>query len=382
MLTSVNPDRKQQIFMTADAVGGVWQYALDLARGLHPHGVETTLAVLGPRPDASRLDEAGAVDGLTLMPLDLPLDWTAATADEVLRASSALAALADEAGADLVHLNSAALGAAASFRAPVVIGCHSCVATWWEAVRSGPVPDDFLWRAKLVLQGYRAAAALIAPTAAFADVTCRTYGLGEAPDVVHNGRSRIAPRRDRPAFSASFAFTAGRLWDDGKNLAVIDRAAARLQIPIVAAGPTEGPNGARIDLRHAKPLGPLSGAEIARWLRACPIFLSSALYEPFGLAVLEAAQAGCPLVLSDIPSFRELWDGAALFVPAQDDRAFARAVEEIVKDPDLRARMGAAAMKRALHYSVEAMAAETLAIYRSLLVAADAQARPHEKAIA
>jgi hypothetical protein len=44
--------------------------------------------------------------------------------------------------------------------------------------------------------------------------------------------------------------------------------------------------------------------------------------------------------------------------------------------------MGAAAMKRALHYSVEAMAAETLAIYRPLLVAADAKARPHEKAIA
>ena len=382
MLTAVDPGRKQQIFMTADAVGGVWQYALDLAHGLHSHGVETTLALLGPRPDASRIEEASAVDGLTLLPLDLPLDWTAATADEVMRAGATLTALADETGADLVHLNSAGLAAGAGFRAPVVIGCHSCVATWWAAVRSGPVPDDFLWRAKHVLQGYRAADALIAPTAAFADVSCRTYGLGEAPFVVHNGRSRIAPRRDRPAFAASFAFTAGRLWDDGKNLAVIDRAAARLAIPIVVAGPTEGPNGARIDLQHAKSLGPLSGAEIARWLRACPIFLSSALYEPFGLAVLEAAQAGCPLILSDIASFRELWDGAALFVPARDDRAFARAVEEIVKDADLRGRMGAAAMKRALDYSVEAMTAETLAIYRPLLDAAGAQETPHAKAIA
>jgi glycosyltransferase involved in cell wall biosynthesis len=381
-LSAVTPDRNLRLFMTADAVGGVWQYALDLARGLVPHGVETTLAVLGPRPDASQVAEAGAVDGLTLLPLDLPLDWTAATPDEVMRASAALAALADEAGADLVHLNSAALGAGAGFRAPVVIGCHSCVATWWEAVRSGPVPDDFLWRAKFVLQGYRAADALIAPTAAFADNTCRTYGLGEAPYVVHNGRSRIAPRRDRPAFSASFAFTAGRLWDDGKNLAVIDRAAAHIDTPIVAAGPIEGPNGARVDFQHVKPLGPLSGAEIARWLRACPIFVSSALYEPFGLAVLEAAQAGCPLVLSDIPSFRELWDGAALFVPPHSDRAFAQAVEAIVKDADLRARMGAAASKRALHYSVETMAADTLEIYRSLLGGADADERPHERAIA
>ena len=44
------------------------------------------------------------------------------------------------------------------------------------------------------------------------------------------------------------------------------------------------------------------------------VFVSPALYEPFGLAVLEAAQAGCALVLSDIPTFRELWDGVALFV--------------------------------------------------------------------
>ena len=39
-----------RLLMTADAVGGVWTYALDLAAGLAPFGVETTLAVLGPAP--------------------------------------------------------------------------------------------------------------------------------------------------------------------------------------------------------------------------------------------------------------------------------------------------------------------------------------------
>jgi glycosyltransferase involved in cell wall biosynthesis len=369
------------VLLTADAVGGVWPYALGLARGLAPHGIETTLAVLGPGPRPEQAGEANAVPGLTLLPLDLPLDWTAATPDEVKRAGAALAALADEIGADLVHLHSAALGAGGRFGVPVVVGCHSCVATWWEAVRAGPVPDDFLWRAKLVMQGYRAADALIAPTAAFADVTRRTYGLLEPPDVVHNGRSMAAPRPDRPAFSASFAFTAGRLWDEGKNLAVLDRAAVRLSIPVLAAGPTEGPNGARIDLRHLKTLGQISEGEIARWLKPAPVFVSPALYEPFGLAVLEAAQACCPLVLSDIPTFRELWEGAALFVDPDDDRTLAQAVEEIVGDQALRARLGTAACTRARHYSVEAMAAGTLEIYRSLL-ATDSSAASHERAIA
>ena len=48
------------------------------------------------------------------------------------------------------------------------------------------------------------------------------------------------------------------------------------------------------------------------------IFVSSSVYEPFGLAVLEAAGSGAALVLSDIPTFRELWDEAALFAPPGD----------------------------------------------------------------
>jgi glycosyltransferase involved in cell wall biosynthesis len=378
----MTPGRKLQLLMTADAVGGVWPYALDLARGLARHQIETSLAVLGPSPRPDQVEEAGAVPGLTLLPLDVPLDWTATAPAEIRAAGTALAALADEIGADLVHLNNAALGAGARFRAPLIVGCHSCVATWWEAVRSGPVPDDFLWRAKLVLQAYRAADALIAPTAAFADVTRRTYGLRRMPEVVHNGRSIVAYPPDRPGFSAAFAFTAGRLWDEGKNLSVLDRTAGRLRLPVVAAGPTEGPNGARITFQHLKTLGRLNDREIAGWLKAAPIFVSAALYEPFGLAALEAAQAGCPLVLSDIPSFRELWDGAALFAAPDDDRALAEAMERIVADPALRASLGAAARQRALAYSIEAMAAGVSEIYRKVLAPAPLAARPHEDAVA
>jgi glycosyltransferase involved in cell wall biosynthesis len=380
VLPPVTPPAKLRLFMTADAVGGVWQYALDLAQGLVDYGVETTLAVLGPGPDRDQVAAAGAVPGLRLVETELPLDWTAVTPDEVRKAGGALAVLADASGADIVHLNSASLGAGGRFRAPVVIVCHSCIATWWDAVRTGPVPEDFLWRARLVQQGYRAADALIAPTAAFADATRRTYGLRTPPQVVHNGRSVATHRPDRPSLSACFAFTAGRLWDEGKNLAALDRAAGRTSVPIVAAGPTEGPNGARIELSHVKTLGRLGDNDIARWLRASPVFVSTALYEPFGLAVLEAAQAGCPLVLSDIPSFRELWDGAAIFVPPDDDRAIAAALERTIKDAKLREKLEEAARERALDYSVETMAAGVFDIYRPLL--STAGQTPREEAVA
>ena len=355
-----------RVLMTADAVGGVWTYALDLAGGLAAHGVETALAVLGPAPAADQAEAARAVPGLRLLPTGLPLDWLAEGPEEVEAAGRALAGLAEEARADLVHLHSPALAAGARFPAPVVASCHSCVGTWWEAVRGGHLPPDFAWRARLVARGCANAGALVAPTAAFAAATARFYGLAEAPAVVRNGRRPSPlPARD----PAPFAFTAGRLWDEGKNLRALDRAAARLagSVPLLAAGPTEGPGGARVVLGHVRTLGRLGGAEVAHRLAERPVFVSSALYEPFGLSVLEAAQAGCALVLSDIPTFRELWGGAAEFVPAGDDRALAAAIERAARDPDHRARFGAAARARAERYTAEAMAAGTAAAYRALL---------------
>jgi glycosyltransferase involved in cell wall biosynthesis len=94
-----------------------------------------------------------------------------------------------------------------------------------------------------------------------------------------------------------------------------------------------------------------------------PVFVSAALYEPFGLAVLEAAQAGCALVLSDIPTFRELWGEAALFVPARDDRAFAEAIRGLLDDEDRRAALGRAARQRSRRYAAAAMARGMLALY-------------------
>jgi glycosyltransferase involved in cell wall biosynthesis len=162
-------------------------------------------------------------------------------------------------------------------------------------------------------------------------------------------------------------FTAGRLWDEGKNIALLDRAAARLSVPVLAAGPTEGPNGARIALSHIRPLGGLSPTDVAQHLAAKPIFVSPARYEPFGLAVLEAAQAGCALVLSDLPTFRELWEGAALFVAPEDESALAAAIESLTADQALQDSLGAKASEHARRYSVDRMVEGIVAVYRGAL---------------
>jgi glycosyltransferase involved in cell wall biosynthesis len=243
---------------------------------------------------------------------------------------------------------------------------HSCVATWWEAVQGTELPADFAWRTELNRRGLHAADAVVAPTSAFGEMVRRRYALPQAPRTVHNGRT---PPQIPDSAPHDFVFTAGRLWDEGKNLGTLDAAARGIGVPLRAAGPLKGPNGAEVMFEHLHCLGNLGEEELARWLSARPVFVSAALYEPFGLAVLEAASAGCPLILSDIPTFRELWNDVATFVSPRDEAGFTRAIADLVSDDFERAVMGRAARERAKRYTPDAMAAQMASLYRSLLPA-------------
>ncbi len=375
------------VLLTADAVGGVWTYALDLARGLSARGVRSVLVVLGPAPDAAQRAAATAVPGLVLHIPGAPLDWTAESPAALARAAAAVAKIARAEGAALIQLNSPALAAMARFEVPVVAVCHSCLATWWHAVHAmEPIPPDFAWRTALLAKGYARADSLAAPSAAFARATAETYGLARAPAVVHNGRSLPAAADPSAADflsrdAAPFVVTAGRLWDEAKNLRALDGAAAHLKVPVLAAGSTRGPHGAAVMLSHARATGPMSAAAVARCLSRRPVFVSLARYEPFGLAVLEAAQAGCPLVLSDIPTFRELWGGAALFLPRDArDTDIAAAIDALLRDGERRAALRAAARERSHRYRVDAMAEGMLRIYGTVMSARRGMLGEGEKA--
>jgi len=341
----------------------VWQYATDLARALGANEVETILALLGPLPPADQRAAARAIPGVTLIETGLPLDWLADTPDQVRLAGRRISELARHMGVDLVQLNQPALAAGVDFPVPVITAAHSCLATWWQAVEGGPLPEDFAWRAALHGEGLHSAARVVTPSRAFAEATKAAYNLPEMPVAVHNGR---APLPHPPAAMHDFAFTAGRLWDRAKNLATLDRAAARLGVPIKAAGPLSGPHGEQIAFAHLHALGRMSEAALAGCLAARPVFISAARYEPFGLAVLEGAAAGCPLVLSDIPTFRELWDEAAIFVSADDDAGFAAAIEERVGDTALRLAQGEKARAVARRFTPARMAEQMLVLYREL----------------
>jgi glycosyltransferase involved in cell wall biosynthesis len=365
----MSPSAPRHVLMTTDAVGGVWTYALDLSQGLAERGVGVTLAVLGPSPSSAQRAAVEDLASVALIDTGLPLDWLEDDAAALDGAGRALAVLAQGRGADLIHLNSPALAAGVRFPAPVVGACHSCLASWWSAVKAGELPQPFRRRTERLARGYAACDRLIAPSRAFAETTRALYGV--TPQVVHNGRA--GPAADPAAARQPVALTSGRLWDEAKNVATLDRAAAQLSWPVEAAGALEGPGGAAVRLEHIAALGHLSPAQLEARLSQTAVFVSLALYEPFGLGVLEAAQAGCALLLSDIPTFRELWDGAAVFVPPLDDAAAARALDALLGDADEARARGEAARRRAARFSLEAMVERTLDIYAEALAPASRQ---------
>jgi glycogen(starch) synthase len=101
---------------------------------------------------------------------------------------------------------------------------------------------------------------------------------------------------------------------------------------------------------------------------ACVVIPS--LYEPFGIVALEAMAAGAPLVVARTGGLAETLDGtgaAAMFEPGDHD-ALARSIAEVVDTPALADRLCAAAAALLTdRYSWDAIATQTLDVYRAAI---------------
>jgi glycosyltransferase involved in cell wall biosynthesis len=339
--------------MTADCVGGVWTYALDLARALRAHGVDVVLATMGAPLSEDQRRESEAAGLAALHESRFRLEWMDEAWDDVEQAGEWLLELADHEAADVVHLSSYAHGRL-SWGRPVVLVAHSDVCSWWRAVHGGEPPDAWLPYRQAVAAGLRAAAAVAAPTRAVLGDLQREYGFAGGL-VIHNASSAPEP----PAGPREpFVLAAGRLWDQAKNLGSLDQAARGLSWPVVVAGPL-----GRSAPENVRATGPLARDQLAALGARASIFAAPARYEPFGLAALEAARAGCALVLGDIASLREVWDDAALYVDPSDPAALRGALEELSEQPARREEMAARARRRAARFSVQRMARAYSGLY-------------------
>jgi glycosyltransferase involved in cell wall biosynthesis len=366
--------------MTADAVGGVWSYAMDLSAALAAHDVQVTIAVLGPPPTEAQA--AAARRNVTLVTYPCKLEWMDDPWDDVAASGKWLLDLEAQVRPDAVHLNGYC-HAHLPWRAPVLVVAHSCVCSWWRAVHGVDGPAALERYRRDVAAGLARAHMVVAPTAAMLAALEREYDVLPSTRVIPNGRLPVPSSQwpgpsfletgNRKLETASghlkqpFVFTAGRIWDEAKNIASVCAVAGCISWPLYVAGDAREPGGRQTDIGYARYLGRLEPADMDSWYARASIYALPARYEPFGLSVLEAASAGCALVLGDIRSLRENWSGAAMFVAPDNRRALSGAIERLINKDDQRAALASQAAARAGSFNAARMAEQYSAVYDQLM---------------
>ncbi len=160
-------------------------------------------------------------------------------------------------------------------------------------------------------------------------------------------------------------------------LRVFARVAEQAEARLVMAGPR--PTRELLDLvatlgmtrRVAFDIDP-SEQDLAERYRGASLLLFPSLYEGFGLPLLEAMAAGCPVVCSDAASLPEVVGEAGLTASATDERALAQAVVQVLTTPRLAERLIDRGRARAATFSLEAMGDALAKSYR-VAIASHAQ---------
>jgi glycosyltransferase involved in cell wall biosynthesis len=362
-----------RILITTDVVGGVWSYTEELVDALVARGHEAHLAVLGGQPSPAQWAWLVARPAVKATVLPYPLEWLPEPEPGLSESLERLVRLVDRVRPDVVHLNQYFYGAY-DFGAPCLVVAHSDVVSWWRAVKGEDPPDDAWFRRYRgwVEAGLRGAERRAAPSAWIARQVEAIYGAGPVR-VVPNGRSPDRFPSRRRGGREALVLAVGRLWDEAKGVRDLIPAAARLsgRGRVVVAGSVEHPAGGE-DFPVGAPgiewAGELSTPALRTWLARAKVYAATSRYEPFGLAPLEAALAGCALLMSDIPTFRELWDDCALFYPPGDADALAEGAKVLLADEERRQALAEAARSRALErYTPDRMAEGYEVLYRELL---------------
>ena len=112
-------------------------------------------------------------------------------------------------------------------------------------------------------------------------------------------------------------------------------------------------------------LSGLSDVEVQCAYALCGLFVFPSSYEGFGIPILEAMAAGRPMVLSDIPVFREITQGRGIYFPPLDPDAMAAAMQRVLTQTEMRTGLVDYGHVRVRDFSYGRLAEQVLSMYRS-----------------
>jgi len=252
---------------------------------------------------------------------------------------------------DVIHAN-ALLHGAIPWTAPVVVVAHRCMMAWWLAVGEQDRPGNCEIYRKRVAEGLRNASVVVAPTSAALSDLFEQYGSFLGGRVIPYGQDYRAASDEKK----QYIITAAHFWDDGNNLGVMELSAPYLSWPMFMAGQRVDASGTPFPPRNMCALGPLNDTQLDSWLARSSIYAMPARYVTCSMSILRAAVAGCARVLGSVPSLRETWDGAAVFVPPGDRQAVRIALDRLVSEAGRRREFQERARERAASLTRSVMA--------------------------
>ena len=359
-----------RILMTTDTIGGVWTHTRELVTGLlqaDPYARIFLFAVGSTcSPEqlgwlrAMRERNPGRFDSAVH---SVPLEWEQRN-EQVDPFEPRLLSIARTFAPEVFHSSQFCYGAL-PVDCPRLIVAHSDVLSWFREVEGAlPEPSPWLDRySSLVRLGVEQASAVVAPTRWMLQAFREGFPTGALTRVIPNGiKLRPPPAQDR----LLQAVTAGRLWDQGKNITLLQRLQGSA-LPVLIAGALQHDDASFTwqGSPEIQLLGSTSRRDLLSLFAQSAVYLSTALYEPFGLSALEAARSGCALLALDIESMREVWGNGALYFRTADE--LATLLEQLAASPRALAQAQRLAGAAAAQYTRERMAESYRALYRELM---------------
>src|SRR4051812_15835399 len=181
----------QRILMTADTVGGIWTYPLELAGTRAPYDVAVTIATMGAPFSLAKARDAASIANLEVLESALRLEWMDDPWRDVEAAGEWLLETEGRVRPDIIHLNGYCHGAL-PWTAPTIVVGHSCVLSWWEAVKGQDAPREWQRYRDEVAAGIQAAKLVVAPSEWLLRQLHRHYGALRDSCVIYNGRLLIS----------------------------------------------------------------------------------------------------------------------------------------------------------------------------------------------
>jgi glycogen synthase len=360
-----------RVLITADTVGGIWTYARELVCGLVRRGVDVTLVSFGHIPEPRQLAWTEGLRNLDFRPTAFRLEWMQDSADDIAASSEYLLNVIHETSPDVLHLNQFCYGAL-DVDLPKLVVAHSDVVSWWVAVHSEEPPqsDWISWYRDTVWRGLDGATTVVAPSRWMISQIEQYYGPQPHVGVIYNGRS---PQWFNPhGAKEEMVLTVGRLWDSAKQVSLLTQYDCGW--PVVIVGETEHPDEAyrgddtRIVCEGTLELkGKQTSEQLTSLFSRAGIYAATSRYEPFGLALVEAALSRCVILANDIPSFREIWGETACYFNANDAASLRDTVLELRANRSSRRQHAELAYQRARRrYTADRMVDEYMETYVGL----------------